>query len=229
MSTSETLSPSQPAEFPLEEKYKDALQDSEAQWYLAYGSNLSSAVFTGKRNIRPLAKRNVLVYGLEMDLDLGGIPYQEPRFANCRVVPIPPPENREVHVADVKQSKEAEWDSEAESMRTLRMAGWNERCGRLIGVAYLLTPKDFARVLATEGGGAAYTMISVEAYILSRRRSIGDTVALTGTKLNVSTLQAPQSQERSRIRGQASKRYLDLIRSGARGITNFHSFNQSYY
>ncbi|PAV14804.1 gliotoxin biosynthesis [Pyrrhoderma noxium] len=54
-------------------------------WYLAYGSNLNPKVFEGRRGIKPLEKRNVLVPGLELTFDLAGFPYFEPRFANTRL------------------------------------------------------------------------------------------------------------------------------------------------
>ncbi|KAF3131287.1 hypothetical protein TWF594_009887 [Orbilia oligospora] len=52
--------------------------------YLAYGSNLSSETFLGRRGIKPLSQVKVRVPSLTLSFDLAGIPYKEPRFANVR-------------------------------------------------------------------------------------------------------------------------------------------------
>lgn len=56
--------------------------------YLAYGSNLNSATFEGRRGIKPLSATVVTVPTLQLVFNLPGIAYLEPRVAN--VQPLDP-------------------------------------------------------------------------------------------------------------------------------------------
>ena len=183
-------------------------------WYLAYGSNLNSKVFKGRRGISPIEKRNVFVPGLELTFDLAGLPFNEPRFANARFVT---PSSSE---KPGNCSTEVDYDWEAP---------WTGR-GALLGVAYLVTPTDFGRILATEGGGGSYKMVAVEAHVIacdafpdSKRHS------LTGERLRAFTLVSPAGLARNRyVAGQPSLRYLNLIRSGAEGTLLLFFLFQKY-
>ena len=173
----------------------------EPVWYLAYGSNLSSNTFKGVRRIQPLDSKGVIVQGLELNFDLLGIPYNEPRFANSRIVETHTDENR------------------VESDFWKVDDPWTGDNGKLIGVAYLLTPPDFARVLATEGGGAMYQMVLVDAVVLPSSGDYKDDekgVKLDPKRISAYTLIAP-SPKRS-YRGKPSARYLNIIRDGAKGM-----------
>lgn len=161
-------------------------------WYLAYGSNLSSKIFRGRRGIRPLGQKNVLVKGLELTFDLPGLPYFEPRMGNCRLAPG-------VEDSDVISSGEVK-------------EPWTG-VGALIGVAYLVTPEDFDKVLATEGGGLSYKMVAVDALVLGAE---GEKGLVKEEHIEAFTLLAPESMTRQSP-GQPSLRYLTLIRDGARG------------
>jgi hypothetical protein len=169
------------------------------RWYLAYGSNLSSKTFCGRRGIRPLAQTNVIVPSLELTFDLPGIPYWEPCFAN------------------VRRRKEND-------------AG-EKRPPVLIGVAYLVTADDWTRIMATEGGGMSYEEVVVECRRLpgpdgKTGRTIDEVVSEADAETLVqddqnelilaSTLLAPDSKRRL-APVQPSKRYIDIIRAGARG------------
>lgn len=116
---------------------------TEPHWYLAYGSNLAKSTFQGRRGVKPLKKENVLVEGLELTFDLPGLPYLEPRFANCRIAPA-------VNVSNKYDPCEP----------------WTGK-GALLGVIYLVTPQDFKTILATEGGGLSYQPVLVDAAVLS--------------------------------------------------------------
>ncbi|KAF8252692.1 hypothetical protein K440DRAFT_517567, partial [Wilcoxina mikolae CBS 423.85] len=74
----------------------------------------------------------------------------------------------------------------------------------LIGVVYEVTPADFAKILATEGGGAAYRVHTATALPISG-----------GEPITATTLLAPALRARD-TRAQPSRRYLELIRLGAR-------------
>lgn len=51
-------------------------------WYLAYGSNMSSAKFTGSRGIVPQAIARVRVPGHILAFNIPGLPYSEPTFTS---------------------------------------------------------------------------------------------------------------------------------------------------
>ncbi|KAK8119948.1 uncharacterized protein PG998_004574 [Apiospora kogelbergensis] len=51
-------------------------------WYLAYGSNLSTAKFIHDRGITPIATAVVNVPGWRLSMDSAGVPYSEPSFAS---------------------------------------------------------------------------------------------------------------------------------------------------
>jgi len=105
--------------------------------YLAYGSNLTSAVITDSRHIHPLEITPVRVPSLTLTFTLAGLPYLEPCFANVRPrrLPSPPPL--------AQQEKE------------------------LVGVIYKLTEEDYSRLFASEGAGSGYQEFTVTCYPLT--------------------------------------------------------------
>lgn len=131
--------------------------------YLAYGSNLCAKTFLGTRGIRPLSQVNVSAPSLRLVFDLPGLPYAEPCFANTAPrkmprlpdppkmppdlprPPIDPPTVDPPSVQDTREQQPGDpvWDK------------------GLVGVVYEVTPEDFARIVATEGGGASYADIMV--------------------------------------------------------------------
>ena len=56
----------------------------ETTFYLAYGSNLSSKVFTDRRGIRPLQAIPCTMRGWNLVFDLPALPWLEPSMANIR-------------------------------------------------------------------------------------------------------------------------------------------------
>lgn len=53
-------------------------------WYFAYGSNMSSSVICGRRNITPLRKQILSIPGYVLCFHHPGVPYREPAFASIR-------------------------------------------------------------------------------------------------------------------------------------------------
>jgi hypothetical protein len=94
-------------------------------WYFAYGSNLRSSTFLGKRGINPLRYEIVSLPHFELSFNILNLPYSEPAMAGIV-------ERKEKHPA-------------------------------VLGIAYLLSPGDFAKVIRTEGAGVAYIILKVEA------------------------------------------------------------------
>jgi gliotoxin/aspirochlorine biosynthesis gamma-glutamylcyclotransferase len=155
-------------------------------WYLAYGSNMSSAKFTGSRGIVPLASARVRVPGWILAFNIPGLPYSEPSFTS--IVPRTP----------------------ASGLRTDRngLSGIELRnqtpC--VLGVAYLLSKEQYVKVIGSEGGGIAYDDIGVEAEPVGE-----DDRSQTGGKIMARTLGPTMLQRTPWPR--PSKRYLvSLVR-----------------
>ncbi|KAJ3049839.1 hypothetical protein HK097_009163 [Rhizophlyctis rosea] len=65
--------------------------DDDLCWYLAYGSNMTTKVLTGRRQVKPLEAIPVTCEGYRLAFDCRGLPYFEPAFASIR--PIEPTTN----------------------------------------------------------------------------------------------------------------------------------------
>ncbi|KAF9040488.1 hypothetical protein BDZ89DRAFT_944827, partial [Hymenopellis radicata] len=135
------------------------------RWYLGYGSNLSVTGFLVKRNITPLDKKVVVVDSLILTFDNPGVPFIEPRFANCRLSDPP----HELWTPDKA------WSGE----------------GSLMGVAYLLSPQDFLTILRSEGGGTSYQPLRVPAVVLSPNGARTPEIIQAFTLRTTKTRQAP--------------------------------------
>ncbi|KAL6708685.1 hypothetical protein ACN47E_002381 [Coniothyrium glycines] len=174
--------------------------------YLAYGSNLCNETFRGVRGIRPLSQTNVLVPSLRLTFDLPGIPYAEPCFANTAKRAPDGPKNSVDQPGDQDYHKDR----------------WRKG---LVGVVYEVTRKDYAHIIATEGGGSSYHDVLVDCYVLPP----SDTVPTlpTSQPFKAHTLFAPvvdddeSTQHNGRVTrpdpsyAQPSARYLKLITDGA--------------
>ncbi|KAI9827612.1 MAG: hypothetical protein M1826_006274 [Phylliscum demangeonii] len=185
--------------------------------YLAYGSNLCAETFRGKRGIRPLAELNVVVPELRLTFDLPGLPYVEPCFANVDYR-TPPPEREEGRADEplLQHDRPARFHKDR----------WTKG---LVGVVYEVTMKDYAHIIATEGGGMAYQDVLVTCFPLPNGDTVPehpDTPAFKAHTLFAPSSSFPGSKgvakadlPRQRpVRGyaQASARYLKLITDGAR-------------
>lgn len=190
-------------------------KDPETVFYLAYGSNLCAETFQGKRGIRPLSQVNVVVPQLVMTFDLPGLPYLEPCFANT---------NYRVQKPSSTADEKAPLLSDAPLATRYRKTEWKKG---LVGVVYEVTTKDYAHIIATEGGGASYQDILVDCYELPAGE---DAVPLypTSSPFKAHTLYSPTSPPAQPRRknasnvsrpdpnyAQASQRYLNLLTTGA--------------
>ncbi|KAK2879429.1 hypothetical protein FQN49_000889 [Arthroderma sp. PD_2] len=135
-----------------EEPEKEALLEEEEGkktiLYLAYGSNMCAQTFRKSRRVTPLSQANVYVPNLCLTFDLPGIAYLEPCFAATQYrdqktgMPIYPGNPSQ----QAPISKEDRW------------------LKPLVGVVYEVTLKDYARIIATEGGGSAYVDVVVDCH-----------------------------------------------------------------
>ena len=219
--TGERMKQSQ-AETPLDLQHLTPT-DSQTVLYLAYGSNLCYETFQGRRGIRPLAQVNVVVPSLRLAFDLPGIPYTEPCFSNSG---LRNPAPRAAAAVD---------DDDGDEEKTPLLAPpaaaeyhkdrWKKG---LVGVVYEVTLKDYAHIIATEGGGTGYKDVLVDCHPL-RDDGDGDdddddehTVPEhpTSRPFKAHTLFAP-SESGGRLKrpdpsyAQPSARYLKLMTDGA--------------
>ena len=191
--------------------------------YLAYGSNLCAETFRGKRGIKPLSEVNILAPNLLLTFDLPGIPYVEPCFANVLQKNHP----KEEQVVP-PQNEERQPLLGAEKHPSYRKEEWKKG---LVGVVYEVTRKDYATIIATEGGGNSYQDILVDCYALTDTPTVPDTPNTPVFKAH--TLCAPTSSAEKKGRSssssssgirlerpdpsyaQPSARYLNLLTTGA--------------
>ncbi|PYH49925.1 uncharacterized protein BP01DRAFT_352457 [Aspergillus saccharolyticus JOP 1030-1] len=161
----------------------------ESVLYLAYGSNLNSQTFLGMRGIRPLSQTNVVVPSLWLTFDLPGIPYAEPCFAATRYrsqsaaaevfqesrynedegtdddILIVSADTDEKATTTVQQ-REKSCIPLLHHQKPTSSPGEPDYSPRmpLVGVVYEVTLKDYARIIATEGGGRGYIDTIIDCY-----------------------------------------------------------------
>ncbi|KAA8643657.1 hypothetical protein EYZ11_003393 [Aspergillus tanneri] len=203
--------------------------------YLAYGSNLCAETFLGKRGIRPLSQINVVVPDLQLTFDLPGLPYIEPCFAATQYR----------HVAHDNLDDEDEIEGRGTDMSEKKTTHKDYQFdGPLVGVVYEVTLSDYARIIATEGGGGGYKDIVADCYPFPQSYDPADPVpeCPATTPFKAHTLLSPVKEgdddtlaqyplvrvwsslfSRSKYPGrphpsgyaQPSARYLNLITTGA--------------
>lgn len=117
----------------------------------------------GRRQIRPLSAVNVSAPSLSLAFDLPGLPFAEPCFANTALRKIPGgPPKLPPDLPDLPDLPDPPPFNPPRPRDCKRNAAgdpvWNNG---LIGVVYEVTKEDFAKIIATEGGGASYQQILV--------------------------------------------------------------------
>ncbi|KAL2868747.1 uncharacterized protein BJX67DRAFT_379696 [Aspergillus lucknowensis] len=195
-------------------------------FYLAYGSNLAAKTFLGMRGIKPLSQLNVVVPELRLTFDLPGLPYLEPCFAGTHF--------RSTSAKGAKSNLSngaTTWEKHLllqDPDKTLDQHRYN---GPLIGVVYEVTLHDYAKIIATEGGGRGYKDIVVTCYPFSDSYDPADSIperpdtqpvkahtllSPAGMKelVQLQTGSAPDFWRKPRY-AQPSARYLKLITTGA--------------
>lgn len=217
------------AEKVTSHRIEDTVPPEKTVLYLAYGSNLCAKTFLGKRGIRPLSQINVVVPSLQLTFDMPGIPYVEPCFAATR---------RRAHLSKEAEAGEigtVESPADADTFEQVALLSEGSASMPLVGVVYEVTITDYAKIIATEGGGGGYKDIVVDCYPLPKSQSPTDPIPEhPETKpFKAHTLLSPSedpdpSHLTSKDRklpppyrrpkscyAQPSARYLDLINTGA--------------
>ncbi|KAF7118556.1 hypothetical protein CNMCM5793_008086 [Aspergillus hiratsukae] len=210
---------------------EDTVPSEKTVLYLAYGSNLSAKTFQGTRGIRPLSQINVVVPSLRLTFDLPGIPYVEPCFAATRRRAHPPKETQIGNVGNIENPADADADASEQST----LLSEEPTSMPLVGVVYEVTVADYAKIIATEGGGSGYKDIVVDCYPFPKSHSPTDPIPeYPETKpFKSHTLLSPNDDsDPSHLAvknnhllppyrrpnpdyAQPSARYLDLINTGA--------------
>lgn len=160
--------------------WKVALEMDEPLWYIGYGSNMKASSMKS-RNVKPIATEIITVPTHYVTFDIFGIPYSEPCYASIEKFP-----------------------EEGSGKIQLIHGKYHAPVPPLCGVAHLLTPPDFHRLLVTEGSGVVYDIIEVHAYRLDETRK------LTGAAFKAYTLKAKWPQ---RPNGTPSARYMVSLSS----------------
>lgn len=57
----------------------------DSLWYFAFGSNMSSKLFRGQRNMHPTSEESAVLHGYKLVFDHPGLPIFEPAFANVQM------------------------------------------------------------------------------------------------------------------------------------------------
>ncbi|KGO46828.1 hypothetical protein PEX1_089790 [Penicillium expansum] len=179
----------------------------ETVLYLAYGSNLASKTFRGVRGIKPLSQISVLVPELRLTFDLPGIPYAEPCFAGTQYRNIHPPIYDETDLSDSEylsekaalmgQTRQVEVVSDCDKRR------WHKP---LVGVVYEVTLADYAKIIATEGGGRGYRDCIIDCHPFPQSYNSSDPVPdyPTTPSFKARTLLSPAA-DNDRIKSQSQK------------------------
>lgn len=212
----------QEAPFNLKDFVERVEDEERTFFYLGYGSNLSNETFRGKRGIKPISQINVQVPSLRVTFDLPGVPYLEPCFANSGL--------RDTEDADrngLANSRSINDEKSPLLVTAAKGSGYRKDRWQkgLVGVVYEVTAKDFAHIIATEGGGASYQDIVVDCYPFDTSDP-AEPVPWHPTQapFKAHTLFAPSfppEDPRGRIRrpdpsyAQPSARYLKLMIDGA--------------
>ena len=186
--------------------------------YLAYGSNLCHETFQKRRGVKPLAQINVQVPSLRLHFNLHGMPYVEPCFASSGP--------RDPSTDNPDQDHHDKYHKDR----------WHKG---LIGVVYEVTASDFAHIIATEGGGAAYHDIVVPCHPLPSSPTVPATPTTLPFKAHtlftppIPTANPNEPPSKAPVHSflrrhssyaQPSARYLKLVTDGA----NEHSLPLEY-
>lgn len=199
--------------YDLNQFVEEEHTNKETVLYLAYGSNLSIEKFRGARGIEPLSQINVQVPSLRLTFDLPGIPYIEPCFANSAK-------------RDPEDGTSSGGQHDLKGKRGFHKDRWQKG---MIGVVYEVTAKDYAHIIATEGGGSTYEDVLVDCHpFASPDVHVPVEQVPTTPSFKAHTLFAPATlpgeqppKDGGRLQrprpsyAQASARYLKLITDGA--------------
>ncbi|KAI9506143.1 hypothetical protein BX070DRAFT_232298 [Coemansia spiralis] len=171
----------------------DSRHEEEKVWYLGYGSNMSSKVLSGRRQVFPVESLPVVVKGYQLTFDMAGLPYWEPGFGTIQ--PVNTKSNSADHIiADGLDS------TDASKRRLLDGIARNEYSAKegermpdcqagspLHCIAHLITRKEMDHIINTEGGNGhpdfGYQVVEVECQTYDGKPITGVTLIDKDTRL----------------------------------------------
>ncbi|KAJ2617580.1 hypothetical protein EV177_000495 [Coemansia sp. RSA 1804] len=166
-------------------------KDEEMLWYLGYGSNMSSKVLSGRRQVFPKESCPVVVEGYQLTFDMAGLPYWEPGFGTLQPVNADGNSSRFQDNKTGEQSKGDEpllSDSNKQSDHTEKTSS-SPDChvgAPLHCVAHLITRSEMDHIINTEGGNGnpdfGYQVIEVECQTYDKRTIVGVTLIDSSTQ-----------------------------------------------
>ncbi|KAJ2451272.1 hypothetical protein EV183_003726 [Coemansia sp. RSA 2336] len=166
--------------------------DPKLVWYLGYGSNMSSKVLSGRRNVHPVKAQPVIVPGYELTFDMAGLPYWEPGFGTIQRVGE---DNPSLEHMPLLRTNSSDTESAGTDLKKSSM---------LHCVAFLITSQELDHIINTEGGSGnpefGYRLVSIACETYGGERLVGKT--LVNTQVLATGL-------------HPSPRYLDILIEGA--------------
>lgn len=152
--------------------------------YLAYGSNMAEKTFRGVRGIKPLSQIPVLVPELRLTFDHPGLPYAEPCFAGTQYRDPDTAEGGDTETEDDVSVVSDEGFLLPEKVplivgsREVHASDYGKNGWRkpLVGIVYEVTLADYAKIIATEGGGRGYRDVVVDCHPFSETYKPSDPV-----------------------------------------------------
>jgi len=183
---------------------REDIHEEGVVWYLAYGSNMSSAVLTKRRGVKPIKSIPVECRSLYLSFELrSSFPYVEPAFGCILDVMNRDPETlEEVNYIRRRTGNRPIYSSVDISKEELKEL----LPPTLHGVLHKITKEDYETIRRTEGGGGydefGYHDKPVEC------------ITYDGKRINALTLEVKRTACYPNC--QASLRYLKILRNGAR-------------
>ncbi|KAJ1953130.1 hypothetical protein GGI12_006080, partial [Dipsacomyces acuminosporus] len=170
-----------------------------------YGSNMSSKVLSGRRQVFPKRSCPVVVPGYQLTYDMAGLPYVEPGFGTIQPVPAPT-------------------SSVADGRTSLLKDGLCSRTpdcqvgSPLHCVAHLITQREMDHIVNTEGGNGSpdigYKLINVECRTYDGEEITG--LALIDTKIHINGYHPSQRYQKIILDGAVehglASEYIERLR-----------------
>ncbi|KAG0048734.1 hypothetical protein BGZ83_006337 [Gryganskiella cystojenkinii] len=176
-------------------------------WYLAYGSNMDPKVLSGRRKIKPLESKPVIVPGYWLSFDIGGLPFLEPCFAS--ILKMDPARMHQRDYAVFVHNR----------TRYGQVFSWDENHPErsypptLQGVVHKITEHDWRKVIESEGGWGhdvptGYDQIEVDCQVVGSSGHIAAQV-LTARPLSIKTQCQPSARYKNLLTAGAAHHNLD--------------------
>ncbi|GJJ77687.1 hypothetical protein EMPS_10046 [Entomortierella parvispora] len=178
-------------------------------WHLSYGSNMCPSVLSGRRKIKPIESRPVIVPGYWLSFDIGGLPFVEPCYASILKMD-PARMHQRIYAQFVhdrtKFGQEFVWD-ETHPEKSYPPV--------LQGVVHRISEYDWQKIIQSEGGWGhdvptGYDQIDVDCRVYEPHSSAASTA---GEHISAKVLIARPLSIKTQC--QPSARYKNLLTSGA--------------